>query len=170
MLSKLALSAYFVRALLVFVPGLLMQISSWQFVGLIWSDPYYQPRPARGLLWAVTNAYVSKKVHGPAACLARVKLWEAEWLLPWAPLCCPSPPTACQLTPSLGISLLEGETLNFASSTEKACGCCLLLCQSACLLSCFLCKFFIFSSLITSYVGQYQIFIQISSRLKFCDL
>lgn len=150
MLSNLALSTCFIRALLVFVPGLLMQIPSWQFLGLIWKDPYYQLCPAQGLLWAVTNAYMSKKVNGPADWLARVKLWKAKQLQPWVLLCSPCPPTAGQVASSLGVLLFEGETFDFASSAEKVCARCLLSHQSACLLSCFLYQFFIFSSFIAS--------------------
>lgn len=138
MLCNSALSAYFIRVLLVFVPGLLMQVPSWQFVGLVWKDPYYQPCPARGSLWVVTTAFMSKKVPVAVACLAREKLWKAERLLPWVRLCCPCPPAAGQLASSLGVLLFEGETFNFVSSDAKVCARCLLSCQSACLLSCFL--------------------------------
>lgn len=55
LLSNLALSAYFLRVLLVFVPGLLMKMSGWHFVGSI-----LQPFATWDLIWAVTSAYVSK--------------------------------------------------------------------------------------------------------------
>lgn len=110
MLSNLALSAHFIRALLVFVPGLLMQMPNWQFVGPIWKDPRYQPCPALGC-----HQCLSKTVHGPAACLARAKLqsWAAAAL---SLLCVPALPQQVSL---LLAWVFEGETFMFASSAEK---------------------------------------------------
>lgn len=77
LLSNLALSTYFLSALLVFVPGLLMKMSGWQFVGLIWKDPYFNLLP-RGTWSGQSLAPMWAKCLWPG-CL----LCQAEVLGSW---------------------------------------------------------------------------------------
>lgn len=90
-----------------------MQISIWQFLGMILEDPYFQLCPAWGSLRAVTSVSVSKNVHGPAACLARAKPRKAEQPLPWG--CSAAPAVPHQVSSCLisGVLLFEGEMLDF---------------------------------------------------------
>lgn len=80
---------------------------------MILEDPYFQLCPAWGSLRVVTNVSASKNVHGPAASLARMKVWKAEQPLPCGCSAAPAFPHQVSSCLSSGVLLFEGEILNF---------------------------------------------------------
>lgn len=78
-----------------------MQIPSWQFLGIILEDPYFQLCPAWGSLRGSHQCPCEQK-HPWSCCLfGRGKLWKAEQPLPWVLLCCSWPPSSGQFTSEL---------------------------------------------------------------------